>query len=440
MTKKILGEENNPILAQFTHGLDVDKLMYKEEILVQKHWCIQLSLNQYLSNDEVSKITNCLDEIEREIEEDLFLWQILDEDIHMNIERALTEKLGGLGKKIHLGRSRNDLVATTQRLFISNKSNEILSLISDLISVICKKSSENIDIIIPGLTHQQSGQPVRFAHIFLAHAHALKRDMKNIEVDIENSLSYLPLGAAAFSGTHLTLDLKSLADRLGFSKVLSNSYDAVGDRDFILGTLNSYSILAVHISRMCQEIIYNSSTNVGLIILPKNWTTGSSIMPNKRNPDTIEITRAKMARVISAGHEALSIVAAVVPSYGSDLHELKRTFLRSHLELKSSLEVMIPFIDEMQINQSAASSQLEKGHILATDFANRETLLNHGNFRESYLSTKKLVELADEKKCQIHELNSWPANITFESSVELRTLAGGTSRLSVLSQIESLRS
>ena len=438
MKKKVLGEDYSEMLVQFTHGLDVDQLMYEEELLIQQAWVKRLYLDKYITENEQVLFSKALDRIKTDIENKSFCWKMMDEDIHMNIERTLTEQLGDLGKKIHLGRSRNDLVATTQRLFVHNKILTIRNLIPKLLKVICEIANKNIDVIIPGMTHQQSGQPVRYSHTLLAHGHAFKRDSKRLQSAMLSCLENLPLGAAAFSGTHLNLNLESLAKDLGFKAALANSYDAVGDRDFILEALSAFSNCAVHMSRLCQEIIYNSSTNVGLIILPSNWTTGSSIMPNKRNPDTIEITRAKMSRVITASSEAHSIVSAVVPSYGSDLHELKRTFIRSYQELKSSMEIMIPFIKEIKIDENIAKSQLQKGHILATDFANKVTEENNGKFRESYLQTKALVEKADGELRQIHGLKLWPKELSFESSVESRSSMGGTSKVSCSIQIKEL--
>ena len=206
----------------------------------------------------------------------------------------------------------------------------------------------------------------------------------------------------------------------------------------ILEALNSFAILATHLIRFSNEIIYFGSTNIGLYKLPKNWTTGSSIMPNKRNPDTIEITRAKMARVIACASEGLSIVGAVVPSYGSDLHELKRTFLRSFEELESSIEIMICFISELKINETIASEMLEKGHILATELANKLSAESSGEFRKSYLKIKNMVDQAEDQGIQIHELDSWPSDLNFKSSVASRKQLGGTSKEQVLNQIVSL--
>ncbi len=435
---KVLGGKASSLLTSFTQGLDVDVLMYAEEIEVQKKWVIELCESEYLSYDESEKLLSGLEDIKQEIEKEQFAWSIEDEDIHMNIERALTEKLGDLGKKVHLGRSRNDLVATTQRLFVKNCIVKVKSKLSQSEKALLKLAENNLDLIIPGMTHLQSGQPVRYSHTVLAHLQAFKRDQKRLSHALDECLESLPLGAAAFSGTHLNLNLDRLATNLGFESSLKNSYDAVGNRDFILETLASFSTLAAHLSRLCNEIIYYSSSSVGLLKLPKNWTTGSSIMPNKRNPDTIEITRAKMARIMASSAEATQLVSQVIPSYGSDLHELKRTFVKSFNEITQSLELLTPFILELEVSKEAAGKMLEKGHILATEFANHKASQNNGEFRDAYLQTKELVDKAEAKGVQVHELEQWPEHLTFHSSVESRQSGGGTALAALKAQIKNL--
>ena len=437
--KKVIGESENFKLTNFTHGIDVDQLMFREEIFVQKEWVKSLSLGGYLTSEEEQTLLNELQVIQEKIESGRFNWSYDDEDIHMNIERSLTESLGDLGKKIHLGRSRNDLVATTQRLFVNSSLNQIVKFIKPLIKALCDQSEKYIDIIIPGMTHQQSGQPIRFSHSLMAHTNSLLRDIKRLKTAQDSCLEYLPLGAAAFSGTHIQIDLSELAERMGFKKPLSNSYDAVGDRDFIIDALAAFSTLAVHLIRYSSEVIYQSSGPVGILELPEKWSTGSSIMPNKRNPDILEITRAKMHRVISSLNEGCSIVSSVVPSYGSDLHELKRTFVKSYGGLKESLEILTYFASDFSMDEEKCSSSLNSSHVLATDFANKLSSDSHGDFRTSYLKIKKMVREADEKNIQIHEHGFWPKEIDFLYSVEQRKNHGGTAKERCLEQISSVR-
>lgn len=436
---KVIGESKNTILTSFTHGIDIDRLMYKEEIFIQKEWVNSLVKAGYLSAREREVLFSELENIYSEMSLDSFNWSYDDEDIHMNIERALTEKLGEVGKKIHLGRSRNDLVATTQRLFVNSLIANITVLVKTMIEAICNKADQNIDIIIAGMTHQQTGQPVRYSHTLLAHANSLSRDITRLKAAQESCVEYMPLGAAAFSGTHLNIDLEELSKKLGFKSCLTNSYDAVGDRDFILDALTSFSILAVHLIRYSSEIIYQSSGPVGIMKLPKKWSTGSSIMPNKRNPDVLEITRAKMHRVISSSNEGLSIVSSVVPSYGSDLHELKRTFFKSYESILKSLEILIPFTNELELDNEKCLDSLEKGHILATDLANKLSDQSKGDFRSSYLKIKEMVRDADQERIQIHQHDSWPKKIDFNYSVECRENNGGTAKDVCIKQISAIR-
>jgi len=422
-------------LFEFTQGLDVDMHLYHQEIRAQKAWAKALADGGYLTGAEATKLCKCLDKAQRLIEAEEFEWSIADEDIHMNLERFMTEELGELGKKIHFGRSRNDLIATTLRLFVNDQIATLIPLVSDVKDAIKACGKKWIDTIIPGMTHMQFGQPIRLGHMFAAHGHALKRDLKRLDNNKAETLEYLPLGAAAFAGTHLKIDLKKLARDLGFLGELKNSYDAVSDRDYMVSTLNSMNLLGMHLSRLCEDIMYWSSSGIGVMKLPVDWSTGSSIMPNKRNPDVPELVRAKMARVMTAPQEAGMLMRSVTPSYGSDIHELKRTFMYAYSELMSSLFILKPFLMGLEANESAAENLLCKGHILATDIAN--SMAEKTTFRESYKSVAESIKQAEKKGKQIHEFIKG-CKETYETSVEKRTLPGGTSRKSAVQSLEKL--
>jgi len=428
-------------LFEFTNGLDVDKLLFRQEIKIQKVWLSHLIKIGIISDKEGASLESALEQAEDLMASGNFDWQIADEDIHMNIERFVTEKCGEVGKKIHLGRSRNDLIATTLRLYVSDCLNQIQNFISKLNSNIKDKALEWIDVIVPGMTHLQFGQPIRLGHIFSSHGYALMRDQKRIRDSITECLSYCPLGAAAFAGTHLPIDLKSVAYNLGFVNHLQHSYDAVGDRDFILDALNSFSLLSVHLAKLSEEIMYWTSTPVGVLVLPNQYSTGSSIMPNKRNPDVPELVRAKMARVMSCAQEGLIIVKAVVPSYGTDLHELKRTFVLAFKELLDSLKILEPFVNGLECNMDIAKQKLTSGHILATDVANQ--LCQQGvPFRDAYLKTAVLVTEGNTQNRQIHEIvkEKLGLSLSVEDSVEKRNNIGGTARKEAIFAIENLPS
>lgn len=433
-----LSSNGNDLLFEFTQGIDVDARLYKQEIRVQKAWAQALLAAGFLTADEVTKISSCLDNAQELMDSGRFEWRILDEDIHMNLERYMTENIGDLGKKIHLGRSRNDLIATTLRHFVRDQIAEIETLTQGMTLAIQNKCMEWLDILIPGMTHLQFGQPIRLGHAFAAHGYALKRDLKRLEFNRSECMEYSPLGSAAFAGTHANIDLKKLASTLEFKNPPQNSYDSVGDRDFILSTLNSFSLLATHLSRYCEDVMYWSSTGVSVLGLPKDWSTGSSIMPNKRNPDVPELVRARMSRVIAASTSGMTLVRSVVPSYGSDLHELKRTFLMALDELKTCLTILVPFSSGLTCDEKRAQELLNSGHILATDIAN--SLAKTSTFREAYQQLSQMVKDANLAGVQVHELfKDTPHAVTFEQSVENRNQDGGTSRAQAQKSIENLK-
>lgn len=430
----------NETLFSFTQGIDVDQRLYRQEIAAQKAWAQALQLANYLTANDCEALIGVLSKAQIEIEQKTFPWKIEDEDIHMNLERFMVEQLGDLGKKIHLGRSRNDLIATTLRLFLNDELQKTLDLTKSVVNAIYETSKKWQQILIPGMTHLQFGQPIRWSHVFSAHGHALLRDIHRLQYNQKECLASMPLGSAAFAGTHINIDLKALAQTLGFTTGPINSYDAVGDRDFILSTLNSYSLLAVHLSRLCEDVMYWSSSGVQLLQLPYNWSTGSSIMPNKRNPDIPELVRAKMARVIGQAQEGLMLVRSVTPSYGSDLHELKRTFLIAHDELLPCLNILVPFISELNVNESKAKELLEQGHILATDYANE--MAKNQSFRTAYKQLAQDIVAANQHHQQIHHYykESNPAtSIDFETSVEARSNLGGTSLKTAAEALEKLK-
>ncbi len=438
-----VNSEKNIELVNFTQGLDVDIKFFSQEIAVQLAWAKGLISCGYLSESEWQSVKTTLNKAKTLIEQGAFDWRIQEEDIHMNLERFVTGELGELGKKIHYGRSRNDLIATSLRLFVAECAQNLVGLTKELGKVVVNKSEAWLKHIVPGMTHLQSGQPIRLGHMFSAHAFALSRDLHRFESIKSICLEALPLGAAAFSGTHLPIDLDLIAKELGFQRSCQHSYDAVGDRDFMLELLNALSLTAGHLSRLSNEIMFLSSTAVGLLRLPQNWSTGSSIMPNKRNPDVLEITRAKMARVIAAASEGANLVSSVVPSYGSDLHELKRTVMRSFDESVICLKILAPFCHELAVEETAISSLKNKGHILATEVANSLTKKGLG-FRDAYKKTAEFVALADNRNLQIHELEEVREclgghKLNFESAVELRQNSGGTSLQSAKNALAEIR-
>lgn len=428
--------QSNLDLLQFTQGIELDKPLAPFEIQVQKAWANGLQQSGLINEKEKTELSQALDEALQLISENQFHWKVEDEDIHMNLERFLCEKVGSLGKRIHIGRSRNDLIATTLRLFVADVCQKTYQQLDQLIGSLVSRAEKDINVIVPGQTHLQFGQPVRLSQIYLAHAWSFKRDQEKMKFAQEIAVQSMPLGSAAMSGTHIKIDLQSLAESLGFQNPPENSYDSVGSRDFILQSLQSLSSVAIHLSRLAEDVIIWSSQPYQWVALPKAWSTGSSIMPNKRNPDVLELIRAKAAQVIGAETSAMVLLKGLVSSYSSDLHELKRVYLQALPLIKDSLSVLPEFMDGLEVNSEKILSHLNQGHLLATEIANQ--LTSEGlPFREAYQKVAFLVEEANAQNKQIHELGF---EVSFEQAVECRCQSGGTSKSQVLQQLKKLSS
>ncbi len=441
----------NSGLYAFTNGIDVDQHLAPYEIKVQLAWAEGLRGMGYLKTQEVEQIAATLAEAQELMAAGKFEWREEDEDIHMNLERFVTERLGVLGKKMHYGRSRNDLIATTLRLFTHAKLGKIKTQTQAFLNANLAKAGATIDVIVPSMTHLQHAQPMRLAQVFLTYAQEAKRDISRIEAAQARAMEAMPMGSAACTGTPLPLDLNAIAKALGFGSGPRNSYDSVADRDFMLEGLGALALQAVHLSRFSEDVMFESSSAIGLMKLAPDWSTGSSIMPNKRNPDIPELVRAKMARVIAAQNEGANLVRAVVHSYGSDLHELKRTFLTATSEMAASLDVLSPFVAGLGVDTKRAKELLGSGHLLATEIADALTGSGYP-FRDAYKLVGAMVAKATEAGKQVHELSSedlaaakieLPASVNlgsigFEHAVERRTNLGGTAKTQILEQIKSL--
>ncbi len=430
------------LLYQFTQGIDLDQRLAAQEVKVQTAWAKALCKAGILKESEAASLGAALESALELIQKNEFEWKVEHEDIHMHLEQFLTSKLGELGKRIHLGRSRNDLIATTLRLFVADTATLLMNQINKLIEAIHSRSEQWIDVLIPGMTHLQSGQPIRLGSAFSAHGWMLARDLKRLKFVRDQALESMPLGSAALAGTTIDIDLLELAKDLGFASPSNNSYDSVGDRDFMLDALSAYAILGVHLSRLAEDTIIFSSTLVGLLKLPAAWSTGSSIMPNKRNPDVAELVRAKAAQLMGANAQGLALMKGLPLSYVSDLHELKRVLLSSFDQATSSLEILPFFISGLEVNHEKAKQLLESGHILATDVAN--TMTEQGvPFRDAYRTVAKRVAEADERGISIEaispELKSTESSVgPYFTAVEKRKSQGGTAKKSVQNSLSTL--
>ncbi|MCB0367130.1 MAG: argininosuccinate lyase [Bdellovibrionales bacterium] len=434
--KSGLNAQANLDLLGFTQGIDLDKPLAVCEVQVQEAWAKGLCAAGYLQAAERDQLLQVLSEARELFVADQFPWKVEDEDVHMNLERFMSERLGALGKRIHLGRSRNDLIATTLRLFVSEQCRVVSDQVGQLIGSLVAQAETNIEVIVPGLTHLQFGQPIRMAQVFLSHAWGFKRDLARLKFCADQAMESMPLGSAALGGTHIAIDLPAIAEELGFSNPSFNSYDSVGDRDFVQLSLQCFSSIAIHMSRLAEDVIIWSSQPYRWLALPPEWSTGSSIMPNKRNPDVAEIVRAKSAQVIGAEQSGQLLLKGLVSSYSSDLHELKRVYLGSLNQIQACLSVFPPFVAGLQVNQESVAKHLNSGHILATEIANQ--LTEKGTpFREAYAEVAQLVDRAEKDGKQIHQCGEF--ELSFEKAVEQRSNCGGTARAQILEQIQKLK-
>jgi argininosuccinate lyase len=406
---------------QVTHGIDCDPNLYKEEILVQKAWASGLVEVNILTPEEVSDIYKTLDSISEAIEQRTFRWETHDDDIHMNIERVVTECLGDLGKKMHLGRSRNDLIATTLKKYLANCSQSLAREIEYVVLALLQNSQRDLDCIAPSYTHAQAAQPIRMGLFWNYHALNFASDVKRFTHLQGTLMNVMPLGSGAISGTHLKMNLQSVASTLGFINPPLNSIHSVSDRDDAIEFAHAVSILALHVIKFCDDVIFWSSTPIGIIKLSPQWSSGSSMMPNKRNPDFYEILRAKFKLLSDVGSQVLRLSGGPISGYASDLHEQKKLLIVTINQLREVLPLLPEAFSSLEVDSSLAEQQLIKGNILATDLANK--FVEEGlTFRDAY---GKVAELVSASKVP-RELED------FKNSVEKKDNRGGTSKNRVL--------
>ena len=390
-------------LAQsFSASIDIDKRLFEVDIQGSIAYAEILNVANLINSSELKKIKKGLNKILDEIKHDKFNWDPSLEDVHMNIEARLVKIAGTAAKKIHTGRSRNDQVATDLRLFLKNQIDEILKLTILLQKSLLKKADENTDTLMPGLTHLQIAQPVTFGHHLMAWFEMLSRDYSRLE-DVKKRMDVMPLGSAALSGTRFNIDRKFLAKKLGFGEISRNSMDAVSDRDFVLELASSLSIVGIHLSRICEEIIIWSSSQYSYIYLSDEVCTGSSIMPQKKNPDMAELIRGGASKTIANLMGLLSLMKNLPLTYNRDLQDDKEYIFSSIDFTKDSLKLLSLIVDGMQPNIEKMKSDCFTGQITATDLA--DYLVEKGiAFRKAHEIVGKIVAHAEKKKVQIFEL------------------------------------
>ena len=394
----------NEIMEKINASIDFDKKLYKEDIQGSIAHCEMLAKQNIITKEESEKIINGLLEIKKDIENNNFEFSRSLEDIHMNIESKLKEKIGEVAGKLHTARSRNDQVALDCKLYVRNAIDSILDIIKELKSTILDKAEENYNVLMAGCTHLQVAQPTTFGHHLLCYYEMILRDEKRF-INARNIMNECPLGAAALCGTPFDIDRQYTAEKLGFDCPTRNSLDSVSDRDFALEFLSCISILAVHLSRFAEECVIWTSQPYNYIVLPEQYTTGSSIMPQKKNPDSCELIRGKTGRFFGNLIGILTVMKGLPIAYQKDMQEDKEFIFDSFENIVLCLQVVNNIIKDIKTNKERMKEALNKGFPNATDLADYLVKKLNIPFRESHKITGNIVKKAEELKLNLEDLS-----------------------------------
>ncbi|MBN6742308.1 argininosuccinate lyase, partial [Acidithiobacillus sp. MC6.1] len=390
------------LVEAFTASIQVDSRLYGEDIRGSMAHARMLGRVGVLTEAEAEAIITGLAQVRQEIAEDRLPFVDALEDIHMHVESRLTEIIGDVGKKLHTGRSRNDQVATDLRLYTRGCLDDLIQALQHLQKVFIDLAEREVETILPGLTHMQVAQPVSFGHHCMAYVEMFHRDTQRL-LDARRRVNVLPLGAAALAGTTFPIDRWDVARQLGFEAVAENSLDAVSDRDFVMEVLSDLAILAVHLSRLSEELILWMSAPFGFIDLPDSFCTGSSIMPQKKNPDVAEIIRGKSGRVIGDLVAILVLMKGQPLAYNRDNQEDKETFFDALDQMRASVEIMGRMLPGLQTRPAVMRAQAERGFATATDLA--DYLVRKGlPFRDAHAVVGRAVRLAQERNIGLEAL------------------------------------
>ena len=435
------------LMQEINQSITFDKKLYKQDIQGSTAHAKMLAQVGVLTKSESEKIIFGLKKVEKEIAEGEFNFKIELEDIHMNIESRLREIIGDVAGKLHTARSRNDQVATDFRLFVRDEIDEVLKLISDLQKNLVKKAEENFGVILPGFTHLQVAQPVLFSHHLLAYFEMFKRDSSRLR-DLRARMNECPLGACALAGTSFPIDRNFTAKELGFSRPTANSMDSVSDRDFAIEYLFCLALVATHLSRFAEEIVIWMSKGFEFVKLSDAFTSGSSIMPQKKNPDAAELVRGKSGRIFGALIALLTTIKGLTLTYSKDMQEDKEPVFDASANSKLCLRAMAGMIADMKVNQDKMLKMAGSGYSTATDLADWLVKNLKMPFRDAHHVTGTIVKMAENKGVDLHELKISEMQkiekkittkifdvLSVENSVASRTSIGGTSQLRVKEEI-----
>lgn len=396
-------DKTDPSVEAFTSSIDIDKRLYFCDIEGSMAHCRMLAEKSIITKEEASVLIKGLIDIREEIEKEKFTFDDSMEDIHMHIETALASKVGKVALKLHTARSRNDQVALDVRIFLRQETYNIIKLITKICKVIVKLADKNMDTILPGYTHLQRAQPVLFSHHLMAYFEMFSRDAQRFDDSLKR-INVMPLGSAALAGTTYPIDAAYTAELLNFPKVSANSMDAVSDRDFIIEFLSSASICMVHFSRLSEELILWSSSEFAFTELPDAFATGSSIMPQKKNPDVPELVRGKTGRVFGDLMAMLSTMKSLPLSYNRDMQEDKVVLFDAVDILKACIHIYIKMLPKVKINSKIMGKAASKGYLNATDLADYIAVRGMP-FREAHACAGQAVRYALDKKKELHELS-----------------------------------
>jgi argininosuccinate lyase len=444
-------EETDQSVEAFTSSIRVDKRLYVYDIEGSIAHCRMLSRTGIITDEEAETLIRGLGKIREEIEEKTFRFDDRLEDIHMHIEARLIQEAGPVARKLHTARSRNDQVALDLRMYLRDETAGIVHRLVELRKAIVNFAKDRIAVIMPGYTHLQRAQPVLLSHHLMAYYEMFSRDTHRFQ-DCLKRINVMPLGSAALAGTTFPIDREFIAELLGFPAISCNSMDSVSDRDFVIEFLSAASICMMHFSRLSEELILWSSAEFGFVELPDAFTTGSSIMPQKKNPDVPELVRGKSGRVFGNLMALLTIMKSLPLSYNRDMQEDKEPLFDTVDTLKGCIHIFIQIFPRLIVNEKTMKEAAAQGYLNATDLA--DYLAGKGMpFREAHACAGNVVGYALSQKKEIHdldiqELKSFSSLIsedvfdllTLEQMVNRRKSAGGTATQNVSAAIKQAES
>src|SRR5579871_6238898 len=453
MSNKMWGgrfsDRPDAIMEEINVSIDVDRHLYAQDITASKAHAAMLAAQGIITAADAKKIAKGLDAILSEIGKGSFDFKRALEDIHMNVEGRLSELIGPAAGRLHTARSRNDQVAADFRLFVRDTIDDIDLALASFQHALAERALEHAATVMPGFTHLQTAQPVTFGHHLLAYVEMIARDRSRF-ADARKRLNESPLGAAALAGTSFPIDRSATAKALGFDRPMANSLDAVSDRDFVIETLSAASIASVHLSRLAEEIVIWTSPLVALVRLSDKFTTGSSIMPQKRNPDAAELVRAKTGKVIGALSGLLIVMKGLPLAYQKDMQEDKQGAMEAFAAVALAIRAMTGMVADMMPDEARMKRAAGDGYATATDLADWLVRTLKMPFRDAHHVTGRIVAKAAKEGVPLHQLPLTAMQaiepkitrdalsvLSVEASVKSRTSFGGTAPKNVAAQAKA---